>query len=486
MKLLDTLTEEARDELELRGIRPEIAEQHGVRSAVPRGDDDRAWIAFRHTIDGENDHFAVRTITGTKQFFQSKGTDRRLWNNEAIANPDLAQQPLIITEGQLDALALLGVGFDRVVSVPDGAPSQAVGDSEEAQSKYRYLDGAALAEVREIILASDGDEPGRALMSDLAIRLGRHRCRFVKWPKKTKDACDVLAEYGAEVLVQTINSAKWFKLDGCYRWHDLPDVPPETPFPVGIAGLDELWKPSSGRMTVLTGVPGHGKTALITDIVCHLAEAGKVVCLGSLEEDVRKTIGTKIMSWFLRKRVEYAKPSEIEYVDGMIQKRFLFIQPDEDDEEPATVGYFMERAAAMVVRNNASFVVLDPWNEIDHTDRPGGVSPTEYIGVMLKRLRRHAKRFDYHLLIAAHPTKLGRGKDGHLPIATGYDISDSANWVNKPDNGLTVYRRMDGTVTLSSWKCKAEGVIGTLGERRFSFNDQEQRFQHRPDLEGVV
>jgi twinkle protein len=44
-----------------------------------------------------------------------------------------------------------------------------------------------LADVREIILATDGDGPGVNLMNDLAIRLGKARCKFVRYPKETKD-----------------------------------------------------------------------------------------------------------------------------------------------------------------------------------------------------------------------------------------------------------------------------------------------------------
>ena len=45
-----------------------------------------------------------------------------------------------------------------------------------------------------------------------------------------------------------------------------------------------------------------------------------------------------------------------------------------------------------------------------------------------------------HVWIVAHPAKLYREKDGRYPVPTLYDISGSAHWRNKTDNGLCVWR----------------------------------------------
>ena len=38
----------------------------------------------------------------------------------------------------------------------------------------------------KIILAVDGDNPGNNLRDDLAVRIGAHRCWFVKYPLESK------------------------------------------------------------------------------------------------------------------------------------------------------------------------------------------------------------------------------------------------------------------------------------------------------------
>jgi twinkle protein len=67
--------------------------------------------------------------------------------------------------------------------------------------------------VPEIILATDGDEPGAALMHDLSVLLGRYRCKFLTYPKapkdrgreRCKDLNEVLEDYGAKGVVQTVS-----------------------------------------------------------------------------------------------------------------------------------------------------------------------------------------------------------------------------------------------------------------------------------------
>lgn len=468
-----SLTETARDILEARGIPPEIAEGLGMVSVRSSGAGKA--IGFRHFIDGDDgDHWAFRTIAGEKRFWQSKGTARVFWRNEVMADGLVADQPVIITEGHMDAMSLVVAGFQRVMSVPDGAPSV---EAQTPQTKYDYVGKVNWENCSHVILATDGDGPGQALREDLAIRIGKSRCKWVKWPSGCKDANDVLVKFGTEELVETINNANWFDLDGLYQLRDLPDLPPLAPWSTGIEGLDAIYRPAPSCMTVLTGIPGHGKSTFITDLVCHMAEDhGLVVAIASFEDDVRATLVPRLQQWKLGKNAKYASDAEVDAADQWIARQFVFIQPPESSNDTPSVQWFIDRAEAAVIRHGARFIVLDPWNEVDHTGRPADVSQTEYVGVMLARLRRSAKTKRYHVLVAAHPTKLVKNDKGRYPPPTGYQISDSANWVNKPDNGLTIHRGDRNEVELHSWKARREGVIGSRGKRAFRFNSQTARY----------
>jgi twinkle protein len=95
-----------------------------------------------------------------------------------------------------------------------------------------------------------------------------------------------------------------------------------------------------------------------------------------------------------------------------------------------------------VKRHGISALSIDPWNEIDHT-RPSGQTETDYISIALAKIRRFARNYKVHVFLIAHPTKLPKEKDGKYLCPTPYDIAGSANFRNKADNCLAVYRNLE-------------------------------------------
>ena len=81
-------------------------------------------------------------------------------------------------------------------------------------------------------------------------------------------------------------------------------------------------------------------------------------------------------------------------------------------------------------------LVIDPYNELDH-QRPPGVSETEYVSQMLTKIKRFAQHYDAHVWFVAHPKQLQQWR-GDAPNL--YDISGSAHFVNKADNGVVIHR----------------------------------------------
>jgi twinkle protein len=68
------------------------------------------------------------------------------------------------------------------------------------------------------------------------------------------------------------------------------------------------------------------------------------------------------------------------------------------------------------------------------------MTETEYVSQMLGKVKRFAANHGVHCWFIAHPAKPQRDKYGKIPVPTLYDISGSANWVNKADVGLVVHR----------------------------------------------
>ena len=84
-------------------------------------------------------------------------------------------------------------------------------------------------------------------------------------------------------------------------------------------------------------------------------------------------------------------------------------------------------------------LVIDPYNELDH-QRPLHMTETEYVSQMLTKIKRFAQHNDVHVWFVAHPRQL-QGWRGDPPNL--YDISGSAHFINKADNGIVIHRNRD-------------------------------------------
>ena len=132
----------------------------------------------------------------------------------------------------------------------------------------------------------------------------------------------------------------------------------------------------------------------------------------------------------------------------------------------------LARAKSLIRRDGVRGLVIDPWNEIEGS-RPSNQSETEYISYVLGQARRFARDQGIHLWIVAHPTKIRRDpRTGATPIPTLYDISGSAHWRNKADNGIVVVRDMndhDSPVEIHVQKIRFKAV-GMPGVARLRYN----------------
>jgi twinkle protein len=97
------------------------------------------------------------------------------------------------------------------------------------------------------------------------------------------------------------------------------------------------------------------------------------------------------------------------------------------------------------------------------------MTETEYVSQLLGKVKRFAHSHDVHVWFVAHPAKLHR-ESGSLPVPTLYDISGSANWVNKADLGIVIHRdpekdptRVD--ILVRKVRFKSVGKIGAVALR---------------------
>ncbi len=105
-------------------------------------------------------------------------------------------------------------------------------------------------------------------------------------------------------------------------------------------------------------------------------------------------------------------------------------------------------------------MAIDPVNEIDH-QLPKGMNKTDYIGAFIMRLKQLADDYNLLMICALHPPKDGvekrLQKNGLLTLNDG---ADSANWGNKADIGLCMWRDLTGPTLLHIDKVKDHETMG--------------------------
>lgn len=446
------LSQAARAWLEARGLDSALCEAQGLVSRPRREADGKAEaliIPFEKA--GRVVNRKYRSID-EKRWAQDKGGEQIFWRRDVLADAALADQPLVITEGEFDALAAIQAGYWRTVSIPAGAPEKP--SDGRAGAKYAFIDEARtdLEPVKEIIIAADGDGPGAALLSDLTALLGPARCRFVTYPAGCKDLNDVLREYGAERVREVLEASRWVRVAGVHRLDELPPLPAlEIWRPSVLGAIDKLIPICPGHISVWTGIAGHGKSTLLNAVLWTLADkleqdgSSFRIAHGTFESTPQREYLEDATAFRYKRSIAELKPDQIKEARAWVNDHVVFLNSDgyanPRDEEwiDATLDWFLQAAQTAVVRHGCRIIVLDPWSQIDH-EIQSGEREDQYIRRALKRLKMFARTFDVHVAIVAHPAKPRRNGDGTYDMPEGYEISGAAHWYNFADLGVTVHR----------------------------------------------
>jgi twinkle protein len=311
-------------------------------------------------------------------------------------------------------------------------------------NRYRFLYESEndLAGVKEFIIATDGDGPGRVLAHDLAAILGPERCRFISYPDGTKDLNEVLLKHDVRGVVELVNHAKPYPVQGLYSFSDIPDAPPVQGMDTGIACLDDKMQIVLGTLTVFTGYSNMGKSTVINTILAHCISRGVPVCIASFETMPKPILIDGIAKALVGcSNYEFHDHPDRRSSYAVVEERVKVITNALDEDLEFDIDTFLETARTAIIRDGVRVVVLDPWNELEHKKRRDETT-TEYVGRAIRKVKAFTKRHNISFWIVAHPTKPIKGTN---TMPSLYDISDSANWANKADYGL-VYHRPDKTV----------------------------------------
>lgn len=426
-----------------RGIPQEVVRRNKITGAtvwMPQVEGRCGVIAFPYLRNGIVVNYKYRDRA--KNFRMEKNAERILYGYD-----DISDENCVVVEGEIDKLSVEVAGFTSCVSVPDGAPSPT---SRTYAGKFTFLDDPRLESVRRWVIAVDSDAPGVRLEQELVRRLGVEKCVKVSWPEGCKDANEALATLGSEGLQKIIEAAKPYPIEGVFEVKDLTDQLDllykqglRRGLSTGSRNLDEFYTVRAGEWTVITGTPGSGKSNFVDWLGVNLAkEHSYKFAIFSPENQPLQNHLARIIEHFTRipfrdGPTPRLSMEQMHVARDWAQEFFQFILPGDSEW---TIENILQITLKLVRRHGINGIIIDPWNELEHS-RPAAMTETEYVSVSLKRIRQFARLNSCHIFLVAHPAKLYKNRDtGQYPIPTLYDISGSAHFRNKADNGLVVWR----------------------------------------------
>ncbi|MDP9250164.1 MAG: AAA family ATPase [Chloroflexota bacterium] len=305
---------------------------------VLRGPDGEP-VAIHERVDTlSGKRMTWRLADGTAGLNGTRTADLPLFGSEQLAKWD-SSRPIIVTEGEKAALALLRAGFRALGTVTGaaGAPSVAV-----VQALRDH----------HVILWPDADEPGRKHMHRVAERLAgiAASVRLLTWSEAPEhgDAADLLAAGSAADIDRLLESAQPLSAPGPVLV-SLASVQPERVSPVWEGRVFR------GKVHLVEGDPDLGKTTAALDLAARVSTgapmpddspgiiAGGVV-IASAEDGLADTI---------RPRLE-AAGADLERIVA------LTAIVDADGERMPGLPSDLAAIEVAIAKVDAALVIIDP------------------------------------------------------------------------------------------------------------------------------
>ena len=416
-----SITQRTLDDLKV-GQGPEYMPQTGKQENT---------IQFNYIMG--NELINIKYRDGRKNFKLYKGAEKVFYNINSI----IGHKDCVITEGEMDVLALHEAGITNAISVPNGATLH--------HNNLDYLDNCIdyFEDKEKIIIAVDTDEPGLALRAELVRRLGAEVCYLVDF-EKCKDANEYLTTYGKEKLKQTIDKARAYPLENVTTFKDIEgDIKDfvthgfKPGFQVGLSNFDRIFSTYTSQFITVTGIPSSGKSDFVDQMVVGYNKLYNwKTGFASPENAPNYLHAHKLMRkvWGdmpQRKDIDGIKWKE---VGEHVNDNFFFI-----DMEKYTLESVLRKGAELVKRKGIKCLVIDPFNKV-RDKNASSIDVNIYTMEYLTKIEAFAKKYDVLVFIVAHPTKMYKDKDGKIEEPNMYNIKGGGEWYDASYHGILVHR----------------------------------------------
>jgi len=433
-------------------------------------------IQFNYIMGDELINIKYRD--GRKNFKLYKGAEKVFYNINSIVGYDNC----VITEGEMDVLALHEAGVTNVISVPNGATLNS--------NNLDYLDNCIdyFEDKTKIILAVDNDEPGIALQQELIRRLGAEVCFMANFDE-CKDANEYLLKYSKEALAQQIDKAKPVPLENVTTFKDIENEVSDfvkhgfkPGYQIGLSNFDRIFSTYTGQFITVTGIPSSGKSDFVDQMVVGYNQQYEwKTAFASPENAPTYLHAHKLMRkvWQTMPSREDIGTTKWKQIAEHINDNFFFI-----DMERYTLESVLRKGAELVKRKGIKCLVIDPYNKIRDVDCHTE-DVNRYTMEYLTKIETFAKKYDVLVFIVAHPTKMYRDQNGKIQEPTMYNIKGGGEWYDASYHGLLVHRDYEAKNTkVKVLKVKFQNLGENGGESFFTWEPKSGSFipQNLPSI----
>lgn len=325
-------------------------------------------------------------------------------------------KPLVICEGEIDALSLYEAGVTNVVSVPCGCQNL-----EWVNICWEWLEAFS-----QIVLFGDADEPGIEMVTTLLKRLGEDRCMIAKeypeliyngqdFGRTCKDANEILMCYGPDGLKQVVDSCEAAPIKGILNLADVPFVDmsskpkiltkiPELDYMIG--GLME------GGVTIFSGKRGEGKSTVSGTLALNAIQEGRSVCAYSGELPAEMYLEWIMLQATESKYISYKTDERtgknLATISPTIQKRIrdwinnkFYLYDNScimDEKQEDSILKVFEACAR---RYGCTLFIMDNlMSALTSADEENKAQAK-----FMARLKAFASKYKVHVIVVAHPRK---------------------------------------------------------------------------------
>ena len=401
-----------------RGISPEVCEKYELTT---KKDDDKILVFPFKNERGELKFIKYRNMEYQKGDHGSKEWCEKdcmpiLFGMNHI--PEDAEE-IILTEGQLDTLAVVTAGYDNVVSVPTGA------------NGFTWIPHCwnFLKKFKSIVIFGDCENGKITLSEAMLARFGKIvRIARIEDYQGYKDANDILLNLGADAIKAVIENAEYIKNERIVCMSDVHyvDLKKIPKIKTGIRELDTILGGGLiyGSLVIQTGKRGDGKSTWVSNICVEAIHEG-INCMIYSGEMPKIMVKNWIDSQIVGKQV--LTNSEIDKCDQWYRNRLYIYDSDIVNEEDARneEDILLETFEEAIVKLSVSFLVID--NLMTIVDSETNENLYRRQSIFTGRLAKMCKKYGVVIILVAHPRK------SRADELENDDVSGASEITNKAD-----------------------------------------------------